>query len=159
MPVVPIPDLRDYINDNIKLNGVRGITGGIHNTALIDLLDTLENEINNISQGNGHEIEDEGVSVPQRGILNFVGALVSISDDSVGDKTIVTISSSPAAAKTGTNISFSSNEIYNSPSSPGSAAITNDLSNSKIGIVQKIYHQNGSIPSFPAGWVKLGSGS
>lgn len=40
----------------------------------------------------GHVIQDEGVSVPQRGILNFIGAGVSVAD--AGTKTAVTITAS-----------------------------------------------------------------
>lgn len=62
-------------------------------------------------------------------------------------------------AKTGVDISFSSAEIYNSPASPATGDITNDLTNAEAGIVQKIYHNDGSAPSVPAGWVLLGSGT
>lgn len=41
----------------------------------------------------GHEIQDEGVSLPQRGKLNFKGAGVSATDDAANDRTDVTISS------------------------------------------------------------------
>jgi len=49
--------------------------------------------------------------------------------------------------------------IYNSPSSPGTSSITDNLTGAKIGIIQKVYHQYTSEPSYPAGWVKLGGGS
>ncbi len=65
-----------------------------------------------------------------------------------------------ATRKTGSTISFSGLDIYNSSSAPSSATgITQDLTSAKIGIVQKIYHQSATAPSFPAGWVKLGAGS
>ena len=54
-----------------------------------------------------------------------------------------------------TNISFLAPLIYNSPASPGTGNITDALSGSIIGIVQKIYHQQGTVPTFPAGWVLL----
>ena len=40
----------------------------------------------------GHEIQDEGTSLMQRGALNFVGAGVTVTDDSGNDRTTVTIS-------------------------------------------------------------------
>lgn len=63
-----------------------------------------------------------------------------------------------ASADTGVVIAFTSSLIYNSPASPGSTNITDDLTSANIGIIQKIYHNSGSTPTFPAGWVKLGTG-
>ena len=40
----------------------------------------------------GHEIQDEGTPLTQRGGLNFVGAGVTVTDDSGNDRTTVTIS-------------------------------------------------------------------
>jgi hypothetical protein len=62
-----------------------------------------------------------------------------------------------SSASTGTVISFTSSLIYNSPSSPATANITDDLTGANIGIIQKIYHNHSSAPTFPAGWVKLGT--
>ena len=56
----------------------------------------------------------------------------------------------------GVSISFNIERIYNLPSAPATGAITNDLTGAKIGIVQKIYHNNSSSPSFPGGWVNIG---
>jgi hypothetical protein len=63
-----------------------------------------------------------------------------------------------ATSSTGVVVSFSASYIYNSPVSPGTGNITDDLTGAKLGIVQKIYHNSGSSPTVPAGWVKLGSG-
>lgn len=41
--------------------------------------------------GSAHIVQDEGVALPQRGILNFVGAGVTATDDATGSKTLVTI--------------------------------------------------------------------
>jgi len=65
----------------------------------------------------------------------------------------------PATATTGTVISFSKTEIYNTSSAPGTGNITNDLTGAQLGIVQKIYHNDGSSPTVPAGWVLIGSGT
>jgi hypothetical protein len=64
-----------------------------------------------------------------------------------------------AVADTGTIIAFDLLKIYNSPASPATGNITDDLTGAKIGIVQKIYHNDGSAPTFPAGWVLLGTGT
>jgi hypothetical protein len=41
--------------------------------------------------GGGHEIQDEGTPLTQRAALNFVGASVTVTDDSLNDATVVTI--------------------------------------------------------------------
>lgn len=64
-----------------------------------------------------------------------------------------------ATSDTGTIISFTRNQVYNSIGSPATGNITDDLSNARIGIVQKIYHNSGTSPTFPASWVRLGSGN
>ncbi len=45
------------------------------------------------SAGSAHIIEDEGTPLTQRSKLNFVGAGVSVTDDSIDDATVVTINS------------------------------------------------------------------
>lgn len=60
-------------------------------------------------------------------------------------------------SSSGVVIAFTSSLIYNSPSSPATASITDNLTGAKIGIIQKIYHNHSVAPSVPAGWVKLSS--
>ena len=60
---------------------------------------------------------------------------------------------------TGTTISFTTNKVYNTPTSPETGNITDDLTNAKIGVVQKIYHNHSTAPTFPTGWVRLGDGT
>lgn len=60
---------------------------------------------------------------------------------------------------TGTLIAFNEPLIYNTSSAPGTGNITVSLTDAKLGIVQKIYHNDGSAPSVPAGWVLIGSGT
>jgi hypothetical protein len=62
-------------------------------------------------------------------------------------------------ATTGSVISFATPQVYNTVSSPSNSNITDDLTNAKIGIVQKIYSNKAVAPTFPAGWVKMGSGT
>jgi len=61
-------------------------------------------------------------------------------------------------AATGTQISFANTQIYNLPSNPGEGNLTVSLANARLGIVQKIYHQDSVEPNFPAGWTAVGSG-
>lgn len=63
-----------------------------------------------------------------------------------------------STATTGAAVSFTTPQVYNSISSPGSGSITDNLTGAIIGIVQKIYHQDTSL-TVPGTWVKLGSGT
>lgn len=49
------------------------------------------------ASGGGHTIQDEGTPLTQRTNLNFVGAGVTVTDDSGNDATVVTISTSAGA--------------------------------------------------------------
>jgi len=60
-----------------------------------------------------------------------------------------------ATATTGAVISFAVPQVYNSFSSPTASNITDNLTGAKIGIVQKIYSNKATEPTYPAGWVKL----
>lgn len=60
---------------------------------------------------------------------------------------------------TGNTVSFDSQYFYNSRTSPGTGNITEDLTDAKLGVVQKIYHNDVSLPSFPSGWILVGSGT
>jgi hypothetical protein len=62
-------------------------------------------------------------------------------------------------AVTGSNISFDTPKIYNTPSAPSTADLTNTLSGSMLGVVQKIYSNKSVEPTYPAGWVKVGTGT
>lgn len=63
------------------------------------------------------------------------------------------------AATTGAVISFATPQIYNSIASPSASNITDNLTGARIGVVQKIYHNAGTTPTFPAGWVRRGTGT
>lgn len=62
-----------------------------------------------------------------------------------------------ATSSSGVVIGFTSSLVYNSPSSPGTASVTDNLTGAIIGVVQKIYHNYSTQPTFPAGWVIMGS--
>ena len=58
---------------------------------------------------------------------------------------------------TGLPVEFSTEKIYGSATSPLSSNITASLTGAVLGKVQKIYHQDGVAPTFPSGWVQLGT--
>ncbi len=60
-----------------------------------------------------------------------------------------------ATATTGAVISFANPQVYNTYTTPTSSNITDSLGTAKIGIVQKIYSNKATEPTYPAGWVKL----
>lgn len=60
-----------------------------------------------------------------------------------------------AIAGTGVEIDFTRPKIFNSPASAGTGNITNDLTGAVIGVVQKIYHEDSTAPTVPAGWILL----
>lgn len=63
------------------------VTGGVNKK-------TTTQDIANLSSASGgHVIEDEGTPLAQRAKLNFVGAGVTVSDDSGDDASVVTINS------------------------------------------------------------------
>ena len=62
-------------------------------------------------------------------------------------------------ATTGAVISFATPQVYNSIASPSSSNLTDNLTGARIGVVQKIYHNAGTAPTVPAGWVLRGTGS
>jgi len=61
-------------------------------------------------------------------------------------------------ADTGTTIYFSAQTIFDLPSAPSTGNYSNDLTGSKIGVVQKMYHNHTTAPTFPVGWVLIGDG-
>lgn len=64
-----------------------------------------------------------------------------------------------SSTTTGEVISFTTPQVYNSVASPTTSNITNDLTGATIGVVQKIYHNHSVAPTFPGGWVRLGTGA
>jgi hypothetical protein len=62
------------------------------------------------------------------------------------------IEQNTAIQATGTLIDFEVRKIFNTSLIPATGNITNDLTDPKLGVIQKIYHQDSSVPTFPAGW-------
>lgn len=91
--------------------------------------------------------------------INTIGSGTSVFNlglDSNGFVVTGTTSNTTLTASTSV-INFSANTIFGTYSSPLSTNLTDDLTNSKLGVVQKIYHNSGTAPTVPVGWVLLGS--
>src|SRR5699024_5893021 len=58
--------------------------------------------------------------------------------------------------QTGSVVSFDAPHIYGKPSTPITGNITQDLTGARIGITQKIYHQDSTAPTFPGEWANVG---
>lgn len=82
--------------------------------------------------------------------------ITTLSGSNTGDQDLSTYQPYTTAT-TGSVISFIIPQVYNSVASPSSSNITDSLTSAKIGLVQKIYHNHTVAPTFPAGWVKMGT--
>lgn len=60
-----------------------------------------------------------------------------------------------ATATTGTQITFVNQKVWNTVASPGTGNITDDLTDARIRMIQKVYHNDSTEPTVPVGWVKL----
>jgi hypothetical protein len=58
---------------------------------------------------------------------------------------------------TGATIQFDLSRVYNTSSGATTSNITNDLTNAKFGVTQKIYHNHSTVPTFPANWKRIGN--
>jgi hypothetical protein len=56
---------------------------------------------------------------------------------------------------TGTEVYFDKHNVYGSFSTPVTGNITHNLTGAKVELIQKMYHQGGTEPTYPASWVKL----
>ena len=72
---------------------------------------------------------------------------------------VLTVGNEYATLTTGSVISFTSPIIWNTFGTPSVADLTADLTGAKIGAIQKIYHNKAVEPTYPAGWVKMGTGT
>jgi hypothetical protein len=60
------------------------------------------------------------------------------------------------STSTATEIDFSTIKIFGTPSAPLTANLTNSLTGALVGVIQKIYHNNATAPTVPAGWILIG---
>lgn len=96
------------------------------------------------------------------GNTNFLSGVtansVTTSALTINGVTYTGITEDITVKNTGVTIHFSAKTVFNGPTSPSSSgSITENLTNAKIGVVQKIYH-SGSTPTFPATWQLIGEG-
>jgi len=165
---------------NLPVSGVTGGTGISATTSngVVTITNTSPNQTVTISGGTNIQIAG---TYPNFGVnftgttgggggdyLPLSGGTVSGATNFTNGLTTNTISGGTyvgdgsqlnvANPSTGTTITFTAGTIYNSPTSAATGNISGDTTNAKIGIVQKIYHNDSVAPTFnPSGWVKLGS--
>jgi hypothetical protein len=100
------------------------------------------------------------VYVPNLNIKTLGGgtAINNLGIDSGGNVVTGTVGGGIPAATTATTttINFSGQTIYYNAGTPGTGNITGDLTGSKLGLIQKIYHNDVAEPTYPAGWVLMG---
>lgn len=94
--------------------------------------------------------DSSGTTTKKLSWLNFKIYLLSYFDAIFPRKTV---------ASTGSVISFEAPVVWNTPASPSASDLTDDLTNAKIGYIQKIYHNKSVAPTVPAGWVLIGTGT
>jgi len=61
-----------------------------------------------------------------------------------------------ATTATTTTINFTGQTIYYNATTPGTGNISQNLTGAKLGLIQKIYHNDVAEPTYPAGWVLMG---
>jgi hypothetical protein len=75
--------------------------------------------------------------------------------DGVGYTDSEAIDATLPIQSSGVEISFDVPRAYNTASSPGSGDITDDTTNARFGVIQKIYHQDSVSPVVPGHWITL----
>lgn len=145
---------------NLNLDDYKHLTA-VQLSALETIISTYANKVNVSDIIN--DLTTGGVSNP---LSSEQGKALKTLIDSVSSSLSGYATTSALANKlpytlstTGSNISFDTPKVYNSPSTPSSSNLTNTLSGSMIGVVQKIYSNKSVEPTYPAGWVKVGTGT
>lgn len=84
-PRSALTDSRGFVSRDwqLFLAGLFERVGGSNSMTLTELVAVVD------AITRGHVIEDEGVSLPQRAVMNFAGPGVTVTDD--GTKTLVTV--------------------------------------------------------------------
>lgn len=102
-------------------------------------------ELNSLASVGYQTIQDEGTSLPQRTILNFIGSSVSATDDSANGRTNVTINANNTTILSWADLN---NLITNSTLEVGNFYVINDPTNAVYVILQALttnsIAQNGS---------------
>lgn len=58
-----------------------------------------------------------------------------------------------------TDVFFDRRRIYDTSTAAATGDVTGDVTGAKLGMIQKIYHEDTTIPDFPATWVPIGIGT
>lgn len=93
------------------------------------------------------------------GVSKLYNSLGTNEDGGINQKVVTdnfALKEDLAVDSTGSVIQFDKKRIYNSATTAVNTNITNNLTGAKRGIVQKIYHNHTTEPTYPGGWVKLG---
>jgi len=158
------------VSGNTIINGSLNIGTILSGTPIINLgLDSSGNVVTGISSIDfyvtGGTLNNNSIEINRNdssNIFTISGTSgININEPATGIFTIESTGGGGGGGTTqatGLTISFTSKEVYNTPTSPGTGNISDDLTGSQLGIVQKIYHNSGSVPTVPAGWVLLGDG-
>lgn len=78
--------------------------------------------------------------------------------DKTGTIALLSDIPNPANADTGTAVKFDKNYVYGDSGTPETGNITQSLTGALLGTSVKIYHNASSEPTYPSGWVELGTG-
>ena len=154
-----VPVVIDLLNAEVNFSNT-SIQSNVDLTDGVNLADgvvTFENVV--IRQPN--ETTNVSINASSAIDLTIKGSLYTDRDIdpdvSLKGGSNITLNGSKSVNKTSNQISFAIQSTHGDDSSPLTGNITEDLTDSVSGIIQKIYHNDGSAPTFPAGWVKLGS--
>ena len=105
------------------------------------------------ANANGLIVQGSGLKLSFYGGTPITKPLNKVAPEVLQDLGLVN-TATYAVEDTGTTISFFRPTIYNSPTMPATGNITYTLiAGSKIGVVQKLYHNHSTAPTFPAGTV------
>jgi hypothetical protein len=94
------------------------------------------------------ELREDGEFKASINSINFVGAKVSENG---------TVDTVQSESSTSTVVDFTTFKTFGTVASPLTGNLTNSLTGAKLNLIQKIYHDSGTAPTVPAGWVLLGT--
>jgi hypothetical protein len=120
------------------------------------LVSGVDQRIEFTPTGNQMSVQD---NINLKGLEYFADYSSNYTNRSLVDKEYVDnqVGGVPAATTaTTTTINFTGQTIYYDAASPGTGNISENLTGSKLGLIQKIYHNDVSEPTYPAGWVLMG---
>lgn len=147
-------DINDNDEGNVYFGSLSAITVDLSNHRL-GLGTTTPSERLDVS---GNTKISGGLNI---GTIGSGTSVINLGLDNLGNIVTGTTGggSEETTQGTGVTIHFSAKTIFNLPTSPSTGNITNNLTNAKLGLIQKIYHNDSVEPTFPVGWVLVGEGT